>query len=74
MLRPEPSAAERGNVLHDIMDRFLRGLPDLPETPEVMTARLLSITDAVLERDVPWPSARPPKSIREQIERNRWPR
>ena len=29
-LRPEPSAAERGNVLHDIMDRFLRGLPDLP--------------------------------------------
>ena len=57
-LRPEPSAAERGNVLHDIMDRFLRGLPDLPETPEVMTARLLSITDAVLERDVPWPSAR----------------
>lgn len=57
-LRPEPNAAERGNVLHEIMDRFLRGLPDLPETPEAMKARLLVITDEVLARDVPWPSAR----------------
>ncbi|WP_287886423.1 MULTISPECIES: double-strand break repair protein AddB [Paracoccus] len=57
-LRPEPDAAERGNVLHHIMDRFLRGLPDLPETPQAMKARLLAITDEVLEAEVPWPSAR----------------
>src|SRR5690606_4476012 len=57
-LRPEPDAAERGNVLHVIMDRFLRGLPELPETPAAMKSRLLSITDEVLEAGVPWPSAR----------------
>jgi len=57
-LRPEADAAERGTVLHDIMDRFLRGLPDLPETPEAMKARLLGITGEVLEEGVPWPSAR----------------
>lgn len=57
-LRPEPSAAERGTVLHDIMDQFLKGLPDLPEAPELMAARLLEITDRVLDEKVPWPSAR----------------
>ncbi|WP_374635651.1 double-strand break repair protein AddB [Paracoccus sp. (in: a-proteobacteria)] len=57
-LRPEPGAAERGTVLHDIMDRFLKGLPALPEAPELMTARLLEITDQVLADKVPWPSAR----------------
>ncbi|WP_323716523.1 double-strand break repair protein AddB [Paracoccus aminovorans] len=57
-LRPEPDAADRGNALHAIMDRFLRGLPDLPESPEAMKARLLVITDEVLAREVPWPSAR----------------
>ncbi|MBD9528101.1 double-strand break repair protein AddB [Paracoccus sp. PAR01] len=57
-LRPEPDAAERGNVLHAIMDRFLATLPDLPETPAAMKDRLLEITDAVLNAEVPWPSAR----------------
>ena len=57
-LRPEPDAAERGTVLHDIMDQFLKGLPDLPEAPELMAARLLEITDRVLDEKVPWPSAR----------------
>lgn len=57
-LRPEPGAAERGTVLHDIMDHFLRGLPALPESPELMAARLLEITDQVLADKVPWPSAR----------------
>lgn len=57
-LRPEPDAADRGNALHTIMDRFLRSLPDLPETPEVMRDRLLVITDTVLAEQVPWPSAR----------------
>ena len=57
-LRPEPDAAERGNVLHAIMDRFLATLPDLPETPAAMKVRLLEITDAVLNAEVPWPSAR----------------
>ena len=57
-LRPEPDAAERGNTLHRIMDIFLRGLPDLPEAPDAMKARLLAITRQVLDEDVPWPSAR----------------
>ncbi|SMO72157.1 double-strand break repair protein AddB [Paracoccus laeviglucosivorans] len=57
-LRPEPNAADRGNVLHDIMDRFLSTLPADPETPDAMQARLLAITDQVLAADVPWPSAR----------------
>ncbi|HRM74837.1 MAG TPA: PD-(D/E)XK nuclease family protein, partial [Paracoccus sp. (in: a-proteobacteria)] len=57
-LRPEPGAAERGTILHDIMDHFLRGLPALPESPELMSARLLEITDRVLADKVPWPSAR----------------
>ncbi|MTH65228.1 double-strand break repair protein AddB [Paracoccus shanxieyensis] len=57
-LRPEPDAADRGNALHDIMDQFLTTLPNDPETPQAMQARLLAITDAVLARDVPWPSAR----------------
>lgn len=57
-LRPEPDAAERGNALHEIMDRFLRGLPDLPETTLAMRDRLLQITDTVLADRVPWPSAR----------------
>ncbi|WP_134680979.1 double-strand break repair protein AddB [Paracoccus ravus] len=57
-LRPEADAAERGTVLHAIMDRFLATLPDLPETPEEMKVRLLAHTDAVLNENVPWPSAR----------------
>lgn len=57
-LRPEPDAAERGNTLHRIMDIFLSGLPELPETAEAMKARLLDITAQVLDEDVPWPSAR----------------
>ncbi|WP_347267051.1 double-strand break repair protein AddB [Paracoccus sp. (in: a-proteobacteria)] len=56
-LRPLPDAAERGTVLHAIMDAFLRGLPDLPEAPEAMKARLLAASDAALA-ELPWPSAR----------------
>ena len=57
-LRPAPGPAERGMVLHRIMDRFLKGLPDLPETPALMEARLLALADEVLAAKVPWPSAR----------------
>ncbi|MDS9466782.1 double-strand break repair protein AddB [Paracoccus sp. MBLB3053] len=57
-LRPEADAAERGTVLHDIMDRFLRSLPEFPEAPEQMATRLLAITDQALQENVPWPSAR----------------
>ncbi|MGA0616432.1 double-strand break repair protein AddB [Paracoccus sp. KR1-242] len=57
-LRPEADAAERGTVLHEIMDRFLRGLPELPESSDLMKSRLLDITDEVLALNVPWPSAR----------------
>ena len=57
-LRPEPDAAERGTVLHKIVQRLLTPPPSLIEAPEVIKARLLAITDEVLEEDVPWPSAR----------------
>ncbi len=57
-LRPEPDAAERGTVLHEIMDQFLKGLPEQAEPPGAMAARLLAITDQVLADKVPWPSAR----------------
>ena len=56
-LRPEPDAAERGNVLHAIIQTFLSPppAPDLP--PEALMARLMEAADRVLAQ-VPWPSVR----------------
>jgi len=55
-LRPQPDAAVRGTVLHDVLNRFVEdtraGLPmDAAD-------RLLAIADAVLEDQAPWPAAR----------------
>lgn len=57
-LRPEPDPAERGNVLHAIVQRFLSPPPQPHEAPEALLARLMAAADEVLAADVPWPSVR----------------
>lgn len=56
-LRPEPDPRERGQVLHLIMERFVRGRP-VGEALAVSVARLLRIAEETIEQEVPWPSAR----------------
>jgi double-strand break repair protein AddB len=55
-LRHAPDALARGSVLHAILERFVteRG----PETLAEARARLLSVADAVLAEEAPWPAAR----------------
>ncbi|TRW98843.1 double-strand break repair protein AddB [Paracoccus sp. M683] len=57
-LRPEPDARLRGIALHDIVQRLLESRPDPDMLPEALKERLLTITRAVLDEQVPWPSAR----------------
>ena len=57
-LRPAPDAAERGNVLHDIVRRFLTPPPGPADPPEALRVRLLGAADEVLAQQVPWPSVR----------------
>jgi ATP-dependent helicase/nuclease subunit B len=57
-LRPQPDAAERGTILHDIVHDFLTPPPGPLDGPDVLRDRLLEAADRVLERDVPWPAAR----------------
>ena len=53
-----PDFRERGTVVHDILERFVRETGGrLPELAEAR-AQLLSIADAVLAEDVPWPDTR----------------
>ena len=56
-LRPEPDPRERGNVLHRIVEHFVRDRPE-DEPLDDARARLMQITDRALEDGVPWPSAR----------------
>ncbi|PPB82694.1 ATP-dependent helicase/nuclease subunit B [Albidovulum inexpectatum] len=55
-LRPEPDARLRGEVLHELVECFIRDWDG--GDPHEARARLLRLTDEVLERGVPWPSAR----------------
>ena len=55
-LRSTADARERGKVLHTVMQRFVPDFAALPETDR--RARLLAMTNAVLAKDVPWPTAR----------------
>lgn len=55
-LRPAPDALLRGSVLHRIVERFIRERG--PETRAEARRRLLSIADAALCEDIPWPTAR----------------
>ncbi len=56
-LRPEPDARERGRALHRIVEGFVRDRP-AAETPPEARARLMSLAEAVLADEIPWPSAR----------------
>lgn len=51
-----PDAPVRGIILHQIMEDFVR---DITATPALLTkAHLLSVTQSVLDREAPWPTAR----------------
>lgn len=55
-LRAEPNAAQRGTVLHEVMEKFIAaGVAD-----DAATARddLLRLGDEVLNAHIPWPTAR----------------
>lgn len=56
-LRPKPDPRIRGEVLHKIVEDFVKTRPEI-ETPETAQARLMQVTGSVLARLVPWPTAR----------------
>ncbi len=53
-LRPSPDAPLRGSVLHRILEIFGKEDPLAPNA----RAKLMEIAAAVMEEDVPWPTAR----------------
>ena len=55
-LRPAPNPRERGEVLHLLVERFVRERP-LGETVAAARARLLATAERVFAAEVPWPSA-----------------
>lgn len=56
-LRHEPDAALRGQILHKILERFVRDRPDA-EDLNAAKARLMSTAREILGKMVPWPAAR----------------
>lgn len=56
-LRPEADYRLRGEVVHEVLERFLRSSP-LPADPEQAAGLLMQIAREVLDRDVPWPVPR----------------
>jgi double-strand break repair protein AddB len=55
-LRADPDARLRGNVIHAILEDFVKATKDgLPEDAET---RLLAIAEPLLMKDVPWPAIR----------------
>ncbi|GHF35276.1 double-strand break repair protein AddB [Seohaeicola zhoushanensis] len=55
-LAMEPDAALRGNVVHDILEAFIKEVRD--DAGLLTAERLLDHCARVLESDVPWPAAR----------------
>jgi ATP-dependent helicase/nuclease subunit B len=55
-LSGRPDARLRGEILHDIVEHFVRNRPPA-ETPAKAEARLLAMSDEILGAKVPWPSA-----------------
>jgi double-strand break repair protein AddB len=55
-LRPDPSALEKGRVVHTVFERFMRDWSD--ELPVDHRAHLLDIARAVVTEEVHWPVAR----------------
>ena len=56
-LRHEPDAALRGQILHLILEAFVRNRP-ADETPLQGRARLMDTASRILAEEVPWPAAR----------------
>ena len=56
-LRHEPDAALRGQILHKILERFVKERPS-DETLTAAKTRLLLTAQEVLNKAVPWPAAR----------------
>lgn len=54
-LRPQPDPRLRGEVLHGIVEAFVRERPE-GEGLEAARLRLLTIAEMALSRHVPWPS------------------
>ncbi|WBL33246.1 double-strand break repair protein AddB [Sinirhodobacter sp. HNIBRBA609] len=54
-MRPAPDPRLRGQVLHLIVERFIRERTD-NEPPEAAEARLMQIAQSVMESEIPWPS------------------
>ena len=55
-LHPQPDALLRGNVLHAVLERFMRDRPF--ETRTEAKARLAQLTEDTLMEQVPWAAAR----------------
>jgi double-strand break repair protein AddB len=55
-LRPQPDAALRGSVLHEVLDRFVDACPGT--LPPDAGERLMALADSVLDEAAPWPAAR----------------
>jgi len=56
-LRHEPDAALRGQILHLILEAFVKDRPSA-ETPVQAKARLMDTATRILAEQVPWPAAR----------------
>jgi ATP-dependent helicase/nuclease subunit B len=56
-LRAEPDARLRGQILHLILERFVRERPENEGRP-VARARLIDTARKVLDDNIPWPAAR----------------
>ena len=56
-LRHEPDAALRGQILHLILEAFVKDRPP-SETPAQAKARLMDTATRILADQVPWPAAR----------------
>ena len=55
-LRPEPDPRMRGQVLHLIVERFVKDRP-LNEPQEDGVRRLMEIAERIITDEVPWPTA-----------------
>ncbi|NKX45285.1 PD-(D/E)XK nuclease family protein [Roseicyclus persicicus] len=57
-LRTDPDARLRGTLLHEVMERFVRETQAALPDRATALARLMDLTDAVLDEQVPFPAAR----------------
>lgn len=55
-LMQAPDALLRGIVTHDVLETFIKGVMDDPDT--LTEERLLALADTVLAQEVPWPDMR----------------